>query len=259
MKSSSRFFVILSACAVLALSGQASPAAAADAAVHPEKQDWSFTGLFGTYDRASLQRGYQVYKQVCASCHSMNRVYFRDLATLGYTEGQIKTVASEYMVPDGPNDEGEMFERPARASDPFKAPFANKKAATYANNGAYPPDLSLITKARHGGADYIYALLTGYEAAPEGTTLLDGQHWNKYMPGHIIAMAAPLAEGVIAYEDGTEGTVDQYARDVSHFLAWAGEPHMEARKRIGIKAFLFILAFTIIMYNVKKKIWKNVH
>ncbi len=225
----------------------------------PAHQNWSFDGPFGTYDRAALQRGFEVYRQVCASCHSMNLVSYRNLTALGYTEGQIKTVAAEYMVTDGPNDEGEMFERPARPSDHLKAPFPNKKASMAANNGAYPPDLSLISKARHGGADYIYGILTGYAEPPAGTTIMSGQHWNKTMPGHIIAMPPPLADGQVSYEDGTPGTVDQYARDVAQFLTWASEPSMEVRKQTGTKAFIFILVFTLVMYAIKKKVWGNVH
>jgi len=234
-------------------------AAAAHHGPHFEKQKWSFNGIFGTYDRASLQRGFEVYRQVCSACHSMNRLYYRDLTAIGFSEDQVKAIASEYNVTDGPNDEGEMFDRPAKPSDHFKAPFANVKAAAYANNGAYPPDMSLLAKARHGGADYIYGILNGYEEPPAGTTLLAGQHWNKTMPGNIIAMAPPLADGQISYEDGTEGTLKQYAHDVATFLTWASEPHMEVRKQIGIRAFLYMLVFTLVMYGVKKKIWRKIH
>lgn len=223
-----------------------------------EKQDWSFNGPFGTYDRGALQRGFQVYSQVCASCHSMKHLSYRNLSDLGYTEAEVKAIASQYMMEDGPNDEGDMFERAMKPSDRFKSPFANDQAARYANNGALPPDLSLIAKARVGGADYIYALLTGYEEAPVGETLGNGQYWNKAMPGHKIAMAPPLAEGVIGYEDGTETTVSQYSRDVAQFLTWAAEPKMEVRKQTGIKVILFLLVFAGVMYSVKKKIWANV-
>ncbi|HEY8191800.1 MAG TPA: cytochrome c1 [Alphaproteobacteria bacterium] len=228
-------------------------------AAHIEKQDWSFKGAFGTYDRASLQRGFEVYRQVCAACHSMSLLSYRDLSALGYSEDQVKAIASDATVTDGPNDEGDMFDRPGRPSDRFKAPFANNKAAMYANNGAYPPDMSLLAKARHGGADYIYAILTGYEEPPAGTTLMQGQHWNKAMPGHIIAMAQPISDGMVSYEDGTEGTLHNYAHDVATFLTWAAEPHMEARKRMGTRAFIFLLVFTFIMYGVKKRVWRDVH
>lgn len=226
---------------------------------HPEKQKWSFKGPFASYDRAAVQRGFEVYRQVCASCHSMGRLYYRDLMALGYTEDQVKAIAADYTVTDGPNDEGEMFERPARPSDRFKDPFANRQAAMFANNGAYPPDMSLLSKARHGGPDYIYGILTGYGPPEPGREILPGQHWNNIMPGNIIAMAPPLADGMVSYEDGTEGTLDQYARDVSQFLAWASEPHMEVRKRTGVRAFLFLLVFTLIMYGVKKKVWQDIH
>lgn len=234
-------------------------AANAHAAPALPKQDWSFNGPLGTYDRASLQRGFQVYKQVCAACHGMKRVAYRNLADLGYSEAQIKTVAAEYTFMDGPNDEGEMFERPGKPSDHFKSPYANDNAAKANNNGALPPDLSLITKARAGGADYIYAILTGYEEAPAGADLAVGQHWNRYMAGNKIAMPAPLADGAVPYEDGSPTTVAQYAHDVSTFLTWAAEPEMEHRKQTGLKVLIFLAVFAGLMYAVKKKIWSNVH
>lgn len=221
--------------------------------------DWSFNGPFGTYDKAQLQRGFLVYKQVCSACHAMNKNYYRDLTGIGYSDAQIKTIASEYTVMDGPNDEGDMFERPARGSDHFKRPYENDKAAAFANGGALPPDLSLITKARVGGADYVYALLTGYEAAPAGVTLLTGQHYNKYKDGNIIAMAAPLSEGQVTYEDGSPQTLDQYSKDVSAFLTWAAEPEMEARKRMGAKVVIFLAIFAFIMYLTKRKVWEKLH
>lgn len=221
--------------------------------------DWSFNGPTGTYDKAALQRGYKIYREVCANCHSMKRVAFRNLHALGYNEEEIKSIAASYTVTDGPNDEGEMFERPGKPADHFKSPFTNDKAAAYANGGALPPDLSLITKARHGGADYVYGILTGYEAVPAGKTLAAGQNWNKYMAGNVIAMSPPLSDGQVVYEDGTPQTVDQYARDVAQFLTWAAEPEMEARKRMGLKAILFLIVFAGIMYGVKRKIWAKVH
>ncbi|PZQ46057.1 MAG: cytochrome C [Micavibrio aeruginosavorus] len=225
----------------------------------PPKQDWPFNGPLGTYDRASLQRGFQVYKQVCAACHSMKRVAYRNLSALGYTEDQIKAVAAEATIMDGPNDEGEMFERPGRPSDHFKSPFANDNAAKANNNGALPPDLSLIVKARTGGADYVYAILTGYDTPPPGIELANGQHYNKYMAGNKIAMPAPLVEGAVAYEDNSPTTVNQYAHDVSQFLAWAAEPEMEERKQTGLKAIIFLVVFAGLMYAVKRKIWAKVH
>lgn len=234
------------------------PVLAAGDAPTPPKQDWHFNGPFGTFDRGALQRGFQVYKQVCSACHSMNHVSYRNLSALGYSEAQVKAIASEYTVIDGPDDEGEMFERAAKPSDRFKNPYANAQQARSVNNGALPVDLSLIAKARVGGADYIYALMTGYEEPPHGETLGAGQHWNKYMPGHKIAMAAPLADDVVAYEDGSPTTLDQYAKDVSEFLMWTAEPHMEIRKRTGVKAVLFLLIFAGLLYAVKRKIWADV-
>jgi len=220
--------------------------------------DWSFEGPFGTYDRAAMQRGFQVYKQVCAACHGMDLVAYRNLADLGYSEAQIKAIAAEYSVTDGPNDEGEMFQRPAKPSDHFVNPYPNEAAAKYTNNGALPPDLSLITKARKDGSDYVYNLLTRYAEAPEGKELLPGQYYNEVMPGNVIAMAPPLSDGMVSYADGTEETVSQYSRDVTHFLTWAAEPMLEDRKQIGIQVLLFLAVFAGIMYAVKKKIWADV-
>lgn len=224
------------------------------------KVDWSFSGPFGSYDRAALQRGFQVYKQVCSACHSMDRVAYRNLAALGYSEAQIKAIAAEYSFVDGPDDEGEMFDRPGRPSDHFKAPYANKNQAKASNNGALPPDLSLIIKARAGGANYLYGIMTGYEEPPEGEELAAGQHWNKYMSGNKIAMAPPLADGVIAYDNPeTPQTTDQYAKDVATFLTWAAQPEMEIRKQTGFKVLLYLLVFAGLMYAVKRKIWSKIH
>lgn len=235
----------------------ASPSYAADKALPPPKLDWSFKGPLGTFDRGELQRGFQVYKQVCSACHAMDLLSYRNLAALGYTEDEVKAIAAEYTVMDGPNDEGEMFERPARPSDRFVNPYPNDAAAKYANGGAMPPDMSLIAKARKGGADYLHALLTGYKEPPEGMVLGNNQHYNKYMAGNIIAMAAPLSDGIVGYEDGSPETVDQYARDVSAFLTWAASPELETRKQTGVKVILFLIVFAGIMYMVKKKVWSD--
>lgn len=232
--------------------------AAASHDIELEKQLWSFNGIFGTYDRASLQRGFQVYSQVCSSCHSMKHLSYRNLTDLGYNEAQIKTIAAQNTTMDGPNAEGEMFERPMRGSDKFKAPYLNDNQGRYANNGALPPDLSLIAKAREGGPDYVYGILTGYVTPPEGTVLANGQYWNKVMPGNKIAMPPPLNDDAVGYEDESPTTKEQYAKDVSHFLMWAAEPKLEARKRMGIKVILFLMVFAGIMYAVKRKIWRNV-
>lgn len=247
-------FIVLFLCSL-----NISPACASGDTVAPPSQAWSFEGPFGTFDRAAIQRGLKVYREVCAACHSLKRVSYRNLEDLGYDESQIKSIASQYTVIDGPDDEGEMFERPARPSDPFVSPYPNEKAAKAVNNGALPPDLSLITKARHSGPDYVYALLTGYDDAPHGHPLLPGQNWNTYMPGHIIAMAPPLSDSMIAYEDGSAETVNQYAWDVVNFLTWAADPYMETRKQTGLKVLIFLAVFAGLMYVVKRRVWSDVH
>lgn len=231
-------------------------AGAAGKAVDLPEQHWHFSGVTGTYDKAAMQRGLKVYREVCSACHGIKRVAFRNLAALGYEEGQIKNIAADYTIIDGPDEDGEMFERMGRPSDIFPAPFANAKAAIAAN-GAYPPDLSLITKARAHGPDYLYALLTGYDDS-EHHEVPEGKYWNKYYPGHVITMADPLMDGQIAYEDGTPETVEQYAHDLVNFLTWAAEPHMEERKQTGFKVVLFLLAFAGVMYAYKKRIWADV-
>jgi len=223
------------------------------------KQDWSFNGMFGTFDRAASQRGLQVYREVCSGCHSLNRVAFRNLMDLGYNEDEIKGLAAEYTVEDGPNDEGEMYEREGRPSDRFPAPFPNEKAAAAANNGAAPPDLSLIAKARKGGPDYVYAILTGYMDPPAEVEMMEGLNYNAFFPGHQIAMAAPLFEDGVAYTDGTAASVDQMASDVTNFLMWAAEPKLEQRKGMGLKVIIFLIVMTAIFYAAKRKIWSDLH
>ena len=197
--------------------------------VDPIKVDWSFKGLIGTFDRASLQRGFQVYKEVCASCHSMQYLSYRNLGEPGgpeFSEQEVKAIAASFEIEDGPDSQGEMFTRPGKPSDKFKSPYPNVQAATAANGGAYPPDMSVLVKARKGGANYIYSVLVGYEDPPPGVTLDDGVYYNKYMIGQKIKMASPLLEGIVEYSDGTEATVDQMAKDVTTFLAWAAEPEL---------------------------------
>ncbi len=249
------------------------PASTAPAAIPPEHakaassypdeepmhQHWHFKGMFGTYDKSSMQRGLKVFREVCSACHSLKRIYFRNLEDLGYDESQVKTIANEYTIHDGPNDEGEMFDRPGLPSDHFPSPFANDNAAKASNGGALPPDLSLITKARHHGPDYVFSILNGYEPAPADVVLMPGQNWNKYMHGHLIAMAKPLSDGQVAYEDNSPQTVEQYAHDVVNFLTWASDPTMETRKRTGIKVLIFLAIFAGVMYGVKRKIWADVH
>ena len=225
------------------------------------KVDWSFKGIFGKFDRGSLQRGYQVYTEVCASCHSMKYLSYRNLAEKGGPEfsiEQVKAIAASFEVTDGPNSDGEMFERPAKLSDKFVKPYENVKAAQAANGGAYPPDMSVLAKARSGGVDYIYSVLLGYEDPPSGVTLDDGVYYNKYMYGNNIKMAQPLSDGLIEYTDGTIASEEQMAKDVSTFLMWAAEPHLEARHKMGFKAILYLIILTILVYFSMKKIWSRV-
>ncbi len=223
-------------------------------------RDWSFNGMFGTFERGAVQRGFQVYQEVCAGCHSLRLVAYLNLAGIGLIEDKIKAIAAEFEVTDGPNDEGEMYQRPAKPSDRFVMPFANANAARAANNGALPPDLSLMTKARKGGPDYLHALLVGYpEEPPEGVKVLEGMSYNAYFPGNQIAMAPPVSEDAVEYADGTKATADQIASDVTTFLAWAAEPELEERKRMGIKVLLFLIVLTAMLYALKRQVWSDQH
>ncbi|ESY54002.1 MULTISPECIES: cytochrome c1 [unclassified Mesorhizobium] len=244
----------------------------------PKEMDWTFAGPFGTYDKAQLQRGLKVYKEVCSACHSMNLVAFRTLEDLGYSEAQIKSLSAEYTIHDGPNDTGDMFDRPGKPSDHFPAPFANEEAAAASNGGAAPPDMSLLAKARgvergfprfvfdiftqyaQGGPDYIHSLLTGYdETPPAGMVIPEGTHYNPYfMSGVSLKMPKPLSDGQVTYDDGSPQTIDQYSRDVSAFLMWAAEPHMEDRKKTGFRVLVFLLLFGALMYLTKRKVWEGV-
>lgn len=236
-----------------------SGAHAAGEAVKPPPQQWSFSGLFGTFDRAALQRGFQVYNEVCSACHSARLIAYRNLMEIGFTEDQVRKIAASKEVRDGPNEEGEMFDRPGTLADRFVKPFPNDEAARAANNGALPPDLSLIVKARKDGANYLHALLIGYKDAPKGVELAEGMSYNLYFPGSQIAMTPPLSEDGVEYADKTKATVAQMASDVTAFLAWAAEPELEARKRMGVKVLLFLLLLTGMLYAVKRKIWSDVH
>lgn len=229
----------------------------AENAVVPPKQNWSFNKPTGTFDRGALQRGFQVYKQVCSACHSIKYISFRHLKALGLKDAEIKVLASQYQIKDGPNDAGEMFERPGRPSDYFPGPYANEKQARAANNGALPPDQSLIVKARQHGPDYVFAFLTGFKDVPN-FKLNSGQYYNEYFPGHAVSMAPPLSEGLVVYNDGTKATVDQMARDVTTFLAWASEPEMEQRKRLGLKVLMYLLVMTGLFYVTMRRIWSAV-
>ena len=225
------------------------------------KTDWSFKGLFGKFDRASLQRGYQVYTEVCSSCHSMKYLSYRNLAEKGgpeFTEAQAKAIASSFEVVDGPNADGEMFQRPGKLSDKFVMPYENVKAAQAANGGAYPPDMSVLVKARKGGVDYIYSLLQGYEDPPSGVTLDEGVYYNKFMYGNKIKMSNQLSDGLIEYGDGTEATVQQMSKDVTTFLMWTAEPHLETRHQMGFKAIIYLIILTVLVYFSMKRIWSRV-
>lgn len=247
------------AIALLLALGPNSAVASGGAAL--EEQRWSFDGLFGTFDQAALQRGFQVYNEVCAACHSLSLMAYRNLTEIGFTEDQVKKIAAAVEVTDGPDDEGEMFERPGRATDRFKSPFANEQAARAANNGAFPPDLTLMTKARLGGADYLYGLMIGYKDEPPKDmhlTMQEGMSFNMAFPGHQIAMPPPLSDEMVEYADGTKATVTQMARDVTEFLAWTAEPELEGRKRLGIKVVLFLFVLTGMLYAVKRRVWSDV-
>lgn len=268
--------------AVLALAAiaVAAPAMAAGEVPNIERQQWSFSGPFGTYDRAQLQRGFKVYKEVCASCHGAKFLSFRNLAQPGgpgFTEDQAKVIAAEYTVPKGVDEYGDPVEGPAVLSDRWPSPFPNETAARAANSGAYPPDFSTLAKARavasgfpgfvfdiftqyqEQGPDYIYNLLTGYEEAPEGVDLLPGQYYNpKFIAGQSLAMAPPLYADSVEYTDGTPTTVEQYAKDVSAFMMWVAEPKLEERKNLGFRVMIFLIVFASLLYFTKNAIWRNV-
>ena len=251
---------VLAALALLLLA-LTPPPASAEETPSPPHQQWSFEGIFGTYDRAAAQRGFQVYKEVCSACHPVKHLYFRDLADLGYSDDEVKAIAASYQVTnEQPNDQGEMYQRPGRPSDPIPGPFANDQAARAANNGALPPDLSLITKAREGGPDYVYAILTGFKNPPAGVKLNPNMYYDEYFAGHQIAMPPPLAQAdQVKYADGTAATVPQMAHDVVSFLSWAAEPNLDERHRMGFKVILFLIIAIGIFYAAKRKIWARVH
>jgi len=258
----------------------AADALAAGGEIHIERQKWSFAGPFGHYDKAQLQRGYKIYREVCASCHSLDLVAFRHLGddgALGFNVEQVKAIAAEYEIEDGPNDDGDMFERSGKPFDRHPAPFPNEQAARASNNNAYPVDLSLIAKARsvskgfpwfifeiftqyqEGGPDYLYSLLTGYKEAPEGVEVGEGQYYNiSFVAGNALSMPPPLDDDLVEYSDGTPQTVEQYSRDISAFLMWAAEPKLEARKQMGLTVMLFLVVFAFMLYYCKRKLWADV-
>ena len=272
---------IIALAVATSLLGLAGGAFAADEHSHespqPPRVKWTFSGPFGHFDRGQLQRGFKVYKEVCSVCHGLKYVAFRNLEALGYSEGQVKAIASEYKVQDGPNDQGEMFEREGRPADYFPTPWKNENAARATYNGV-PPDFSVLAKARgyergfpwfitdmftqfqEHGVDYIHALITGYkEKPPQGFTLPSGSFYNEYFPGHAIAMPPPLSDKQVDYTDGSPTTVDQYSKDVAAFMMWAAEPHLEARKRIGFQVMIFLIVLSGLLYFTKKKVWADAH
>jgi ubiquinol-cytochrome c reductase cytochrome c1 subunit len=245
----------------------------------PERQSWTFSGPFGYYDEAQLQRGFKVFREVCSNCHSMKLVPFRALAEEGgpgFSDAQVKSLAAEYKIKDGPNDAGDMFERPGRPSDYFPWNFANEQQARAALNGALPPDFSVLAKARsysrgfpwflfdsmtqyqEQGPDYIYSLLIGYGDPPGGKEMPAGMYYNHYMPGGQIAMPPPLSDGQVDYPDGSPKTLPQYSKDVTAFMMWAAEPKLEERKRIGLEVMIFLIVFAGLLYFTKKKVWSGV-
>jgi len=274
---------------VLAAVVAPTPLLAASEAVHIDRQKWSFAGVTGTFDKAQLQRGYQIYKEVCAVCHAMKRISFRNLAQAGgpaFPEESVKALAASFKVEDGPDDNGKMFQRPGKLADPLPSPFKNEKEARSIHNGAYPPDLSLIARARNveylgpwylhpfsmvrdvvngyqeGGADYLYALLTGYRNPPGNLKLADGMNFNAAFPGYQIAMVPPLAkDNFIKYQAdaGATGSLEQNARDVTAFLSWAADPKHDERKRMGWKVLLYLLVTSVLLYFAKKRLWAKVH
>ena len=236
----------------------ATPAPAQEAP-KPLAQSWSFNGLFGTFDRGAAQRGFQVYAEVCSNCHSLRQLHYRDLDGIGLNAEEIKAVSAGFTVPQGTDDQGQPKDGPATPANQFRSPFPNDKAARAANNGALPPDLSLIVNAREYDADYIYGLLTGYANPPAGFAMQDGMNYNRMFAGHQIAMPKPLDDGKVTYSDGTPTTTDQMARDVVTFLAWTANPEMEERKAMGVRVILFLILLTGVTYMVKRKIWSDIH
>lgn len=257
MKAARRLIAVAATAVALTLAGTG--AWALEKPREPESRDWSFSGMFGKYDRAELQRGYLVYKEVCAACHSARQLAFRNLREIGFSDAEAEAIASEFSVQDGPDDSGEYYDRDALLSDHFPDPYENENEARTANNGALPPDLSLIVRSREGGPDFLYALLAGYEDAPGDFTLADGMNYNPFFAGAQIAMPPPLFEDMVEYADGTTASVEQMSSDVAAFLYWAAVPELEARNRLGFQVMIFLVLLTVLFYFVKRKVWRNVH
>jgi ubiquinol-cytochrome c reductase cytochrome b/c1 subunit len=263
------FGASLSLCALLGSAAAGSAQTATDARP-PKRVEFSFEGPFGTYDRGALQRGFQVYKEVCSACHSLNRVAFHNLSDPGgpgFTDAQAKAIAASYKIPADPNDKGELFDssgnrltRPGIVADHFPPPFANEEAARAANSGALPPDLSLIVKARAGGPAYVYSIITGFhEKPPAWFKVLPNKYYNPYFAGWNISMPPPLADGSVTFSDGTSNKVDQEAHDVVTFLSWAAEPSMEERKRLGLGVMAFLILFSGLLFLSYRRVWRDAH
>lgn len=275
---------VIAAAVGILTAGVAGPALASGGAKHAKDVQWSFEGPFGQFDQAQLQRGFKVYREVCAACHSLKLVSFRNLGDKGapfFNEKYpnpndnpwVKAIAKDYEVADIDSETGDAIKRPATSADHFPAPFANDAAARASNGGALPPDMSLLAKARSAGPDYIYSLISGYEAAPKGLKVGAGVHYNPYFPGDLtsawsgdhkhvppggfIAMAAPLKDGIVTFDDGTKSTVDQQAKDVSAFLMWAAEPKLEERKQTGFAVLIYLLLLSGLLYASYKTVWRN--
>ncbi|MCB2054733.1 MAG: cytochrome c1 [Geminicoccaceae bacterium] len=249
----------LAAAALCSVMLGATVSLAAESDVELLEAEFHHEGIFGSFDRPSVQRGFQVYRTVCAGCHGLKYMAFRNLGAIGYDEDQIKAIAAEYDITDGPNDDGEMYDRAGIPSDHLPSPYPNEKAARASNNGALPPDLSLITKAREDGTHYVYSLLQGYVDPPAEVEVPEGMNYNEYFPGHMIAMAQPLYGDDVEYQDGTEASIRQEAHDLAAFLTWVAEPKLEERKETGLKAILFLVIFSGIFYAYKRKIWADLH
>jgi ubiquinol-cytochrome c reductase cytochrome c1 subunit len=244
----------------LALILSAAPVRAEDEEIKLPETTWSFSGPFGTYNKAAAQRGFQVYNEVCSACHSMRLMSYRNLEKIGLTPAQVKAIAATKTVPGPLNDDGNPTTRPGLPSDQFVSPFPNDKAARAANNGALPPDQSLIEKARAGGPTYIWALVgKGYVDPPAGFKVPDGLYYNKYFPGHLIHMPPPLSDGSVTYADGTKATIPQEAHDVATFLTFASNPEMDERKHLGIRVVGFVALLGCVTYGAKRQLWKDVH
>lgn len=252
-----KFFLAL--VAILIFPHYLMAAGAKNGAINPKRLQWEFDGIFGRFDRASIQRGFQVYKEVCSSCHGIKRIAYRNLSEIGFTKQEIQQIASDYLVIDGPDEEGEMFERLALPADKYVSPYLNENAARAANGGAYPPDLSLIIKARVDGANYLYSLLNGYKEAPENFHLTEGKYYNPYFEGRQIAMPEPLNDDLqIEYIDGTFASKEQMTIDIVNFLQWAAEPEMEERKKMGVRTMIFLIILFLLLLAAKKAVWSRV-